>query len=104
MVAKAIRDLEPYLSIVALLERQFPGMDSVISGILDDAGIICAPIQAVPDIYAVGKDVGIRGTPGDVLGIANVPLLSTIGGCNGKTGVNCVIDNWCAGAMADDCL
>ena len=77
-------------------------MHTVIIGILDDADIIRAAIEAVPDIYAVRQDVGIGGRPGDVIGITDVPSFSASGGGDGQGGVNGVVDDRCARALAGE--
>ncbi len=100
VVAKAVGDFDPHPGIVALHGRHSPGMDAIVIGILDDSLVIGTAIQAVPEINAIGQDIGIRGVPGDITGIANVPCFSSIGSGNGKDGINGVVDNRGRGAIA----
>ena len=100
VVAKAVGDFDPHPGIVALHGRHSPGMDAIVIGILDDVGVIGTAIQAVPQINTIGQDIGIRGVPGDITGIADVLCFAAIGGGDGKGGINGVVDNRGSGAIA----
>ena len=53
-ITKAVGDFDPHSGVVALHGRHSPGIDAVIIGILYNADVIRAAIEAVPDIDAVG--------------------------------------------------
>jgi len=78
-------------------------MDAIVIGILDDVGVIGTAIKAVPEINAIGQDIGVRSAPGDITGIADVLCFAAIGGGDGKGGINGVVDNRCRGAIAGKC-
>lgn len=59
-------------------------MNTVINGILDDAGVIITPIQAVPEIDAIGREVGVGCCLGNIIGITDIPSFAAVGAKNRK--------------------